>query len=374
MARSTGPPPRPVATEATGSPGEGEPYRLVPLSASEAERWDELIGSYETRQLFHRRVWLDFLAASQGARIRFWSVREGDALVGYFCAGILRRGPFKILGSPLRGWGTNFLGPVVRPDVDQRRLLAAIDALAKAEGIAVVEIEHPLLDEHVLAASGYEPRQTATYLVDLRPGDTDAMWRSMESTRRNSVRKAERRGLTVERTRDASVADEFYDQYIDVMSRKGLVPSYPRRVPQVLVHHLEPRDALFALRVRDSDGRVLATGLFPHDEQTVYFWGGASWHDALHLCPNDLLHWSLMCMAAERGLTQYNMSGDGRFKRKFGGRLLRLRRWRKCFWPSANRALRLYELYFQTQTLVRGRLRSAFSRLTGKRGPASPRG
>jgi hypothetical protein len=180
------------------------------------------------------------------------------------------------------------------------------------------------------------------------------MWNELESTCRNRIRKALRMGLTVEDTDDPAVADEFYDQYSDLMQRKGLVPPYGRRSPRLLVRHLKQADVLFALRVRDSRGQVIASGLFPHDDRTVYFWGGASWHHSRELCPNDLLHWTVMRLAAERGLRRYNMCGDGRFKRKFGGALLGIKRWRKCYWRSARWAQRGYEIYFQKRISVRG--------------------
>lgn len=340
-----------------------ERYHLEPLSAHEVDQWDELIREYHTRQLFHRTVWLRYLEASQGVRFRFWRVRCSERTLGYFCAGVLKRGPFKVLGSPLRGWSTNFLGPVIDSDVDQGRLLAAIDDLAREEGFAIAEIEHPLLEASALSASGYEPRETATYVLELVPEEQDVMWRRLHSTRRRSVRKAQRLGLVVETATDAEVADEYYDQFIDVMRRKGLVPPYPRRTPQLLVQHLADSGHLLALRVKGTDGRLLATGLFPHDDRTLYFWGGASWHDTRSSCPNDLLHWRVMCLGAERGLSSYNMSGDGRFKSKFGGELVRLRRWRKCFWSTARTAVRLYEAYFETQARLRGRLSQTMAEL-----------
>jgi SAM-dependent methyltransferase len=67
----------------------------------------------------------------------------------------------------------------------------------------------------------------------------------------------------------------------------------------------------------------------------MYFWSGASRAESHTLCPNDLLHWRAMCLAAELGLHRYNMSGHGRFKRKFGGVLTPVTRWHKCYsWPA----------------------------------------
>lgn len=332
-------------------------YQLEPLTAAETARWDDLIVPYESREIFHQRVWLEYLAASRGADIRLWGIRNGSRTVGYFCGGLVRKGPFKILGSPLKGWGTNSMGPLVNRDVDEVGLLAALDGLAREEHLAMTELEHTLLGDDAFLSRHYEATPGSTYLVGL--GHAGSMWDALESTCRNRIRKALRMGLTVEDTADPAIADEFYDQYSDLMQRKGLVPPYPRRSPRLLVGHLKQAGVLFALRVRDRSGRVIASGLFPHDDRTVYFWGGASWHDSHDLCPNDLLHWTVMRLAAERGLRRYNMCGDGRFKRKFGGTLLRIKRWRKCYWRSARWAQRGYQIYFEKRISVRGWLQRA---------------
>ncbi len=330
------------------------PYRLEPLSLAESAAWDEIVQGCAGRELFHRKAWLDYLAASRDADVRQWAIREGASTVGYLAGGIVRKGPFRIFGSPLKGWGTNFMGPLVTADIEQARLLATIDALARDENLAMTELESRLLDDYKLDAAQYEAELGWTYLVALSSGNPDPMWKALDSTCRNRVRKAEKARLTIEDADDPAVADEFYDQYTELMLRKRLVPPYPRQYPRLLFSHLKKADLLFALRVRDASGRVLATGLYPHDDRTIYFWGGASWQDGRDLCPNEFLHWSAMRLAAERGLAFYNMCGYGRFKKKFGGRLVTLRRWHKLYWRSARWARRGYELYFQKRLHLEG--------------------
>jgi hypothetical protein len=150
----------------------------------------------------------------------------------------------------------------------------------------------------------------------------------------------------VEDTDDPAVADEFYDRFQDLMRRKGLVPPYPREYPRALFRCLKPAGLLFSLRVRDASGRVLANGLFTHDDRTVYFWGGASGQDGRELNPNDYLQWSVIRLACERGLQVYNMCGPGLFKRGFGGDLVDIHRWHKCYSRMARWARRGYEMYF----------------------------
>src|SRR5208283_5160261 len=131
-------------------------YELEPLIKEELETWDARIADYESAHLFHRRAWLDYLAESQGAEIRYWAIRESGRTVGYFCAGIFNKGPFRILGSPLKSWGTNFMGPAVNSDFCAEAFLRALDELAASEGIAMLEIEHPILGVDLMTARGYD--------------------------------------------------------------------------------------------------------------------------------------------------------------------------------------------------------------------------
>ncbi len=329
-------------------------YQLVLLNLLEVARWDELIAPYRSCELFHSKAWMDYLAESRKIEPRFWAIHEQGRAVGFFCGGILRKGPFRILGSPLKSWGTNFLGPVSEEGLDEAEFLQALDQLAREQHLAMTELECRALNQAVLEAAHYEAVPGWTYLVRLTPEDPESMWNALDSVCRNRLRKAMRAGLTVEDADEPGVADEFYDQYLDLMKRKALVPPYPREYPRLLFRHLKKANLLWALRVRDSAGQVLATGLFPHDDRTMYFWGGASWQDGRELCPNEFLHWSAMRLAAERGLTQYDMCGYGRFKKKFGGVLTPLQRWHKCHWKSARWARQAYAAYFQRRLRIQG--------------------
>jgi hypothetical protein len=337
-------------------------YKLQPLTADEAARWDDLISPYESRQLFHRRAWLDYLAASHNLDIRLWVVRDARRTVGYFCGGVLRKGPFRILGSPLKGWGTNFMGPVVNSDFDQSAFLASIDDLAARESFAMVELETPVLSGSVLNEAGYEPLCRWSYLVELTPENPDKMWKRLEQ--RSQVRKALKLGLTAEDTSDPAIVDKFYQQTSAVFARKNLAPPYSREVPRALFSALKPKGMLFAMCIRDADGNVVATGLFPHDDRELIYWGGASLQEALPLAPNDLMHWTAMEMGARLGLRSYNMSGNGFFKKKFGGCLQETKRWHKFYSKTARWAYWGYDHYFTE----RNRLEGLWNRVVRSRG------
>src|ERR1019366_2222802 len=61
------------------------------------------------------------------------------------------------------------------------------------------------------------------------------------------------------------MVEEFYDEFVEVLARKGLFPPYGRGVPRSLFKCLYPKGLLLPLQVKDPDGQVIATCLFPHD-------------------------------------------------------------------------------------------------------------
>ncbi len=330
-------------------------YELEPLRAHELATWDTRISVYETVHLFHRRAWLDYLAESQRVQIHHWGIREAGRTVGYFCGGIFQKGPFRILGSPLKSWGTNFMGPVVNADFDPEEFLLALDELAANEDIATLEIENPILGPELMRSHGYEVKTDKTYVIELTPEDEDQVWQRIDKKDRSTVRKARRLGLTVVECSDAAMTDEYYEQFLEVMTRKGLFPPYDRDRPRLLFEHLYPKDMLLALQVLSPEGRPIATGLFPHNDRTIYYWGGASRAIGRQYSPNDLMHWSVMEWALKRGLTAYNMCGPGKFKQKFGGELITIRRWQKYYSPMARWGRAAYARYHGVRTKVLGR-------------------
>jgi hypothetical protein len=291
---------------------------LVRLPGRPAD-WDALIGRYQSKTLFHETCWLDHvLDIHPGSRIDYFVVREGGADIGYFCAQRVRKLMLPIYGSPLPGTGTNYMGPLVSPGVDQRALVDAILRACRRHGVAHLELSAPSLDEGIAHAAGLGVDRGVTHLVPI-PATEAAAWAGMRSTARNRVKKAERAGLRAELTTDPTVVDDYFEQLSEVFGKQGMGEPYGIDRPRSLFRRLAPPARLLAVRVTHGDD-VLAAGLFPHDERCIYFWGAGSWLKAQHLCPNELLQWTVIRRAAELGIPTYNMcGGESQFKDKFGG-------------------------------------------------------
>lgn len=330
---------------------------LLPLENMDWESWDELITPFDTTALFHRSAWLEFVEKTQGVRRLFLEIRTSGGTVGFFVGFIIRKGPFKILGSPLTGWTTQFMGPVVRNDFSQTEFLQALETYCIGTGIDQLEISNPILKPDSMLSSGFKCRKDVTPILYLTP-DEDVMWRKLEAKScRYKIRKAIKNGLFVEDTDDPAIIDQYYDHLVKVFVRQGLMPTYSRDVVRTLFECLRKRNMLFALRAKKND-KVIATAFFPHDDYCVYYWGGSSDFEFRALCPNELIQWSMIKMATQSGIKKYDMyGGRNPFKLKFGADLFDVQHWVKSYNPIADIARSLYGSLFSLRQRISGSIR-----------------
>lgn len=157
-------------------------------------------------------------------------------------------------------------------------------------------------------------------------------------------------GLHAEVADDPVIVDHFFRMFSEVMSRKGLKPAYDPNEPRWLLQHLLPSDRVFPIWVKQR-GEVIGAAFYPHDDRTMYFWDGASDPESLHLSPNDLLHWTAIQLAVERGLSVFNMSGGpvpqrpNRFAINFGAERQEFAVYRKSLVPFLAPARQAYRWF-----------------------------
>lgn len=279
--------------------------------------WNEIVASYPSGTTFHTREWLELLQATQGATPVIEPF-EIDGHKGWHVAALIRKGPFKILGSPIPGWTTVRMGPLFDPQqVNQKQLADSIKQFAKRNRASMIELAHELLDADAMSAAGFDRQPDGTFVVDL-PDDPEALWDVFKSTARNRVRKGRKNGLTVETGVDDKLVDDVWEKVEAIFQHQNLVVPYDRERVQQVYDRLAPIDRVAGIRVFAPDGHVAACGIFPFDHDTIYFWAGASSAEDRALVPNELMHFEIMSHAISLGLKRYDMCGGGDYKKKFG--------------------------------------------------------
>jgi lipid II:glycine glycyltransferase (peptidoglycan interpeptide bridge formation enzyme) len=294
--------------------------KLVPCA--ESNRWEELLRQQESATVFHRQAWLHLVAALSHSELRLYEVHQRGNVVGVCPLFFFRRGPVRIAACPPPQAAAPYLGPAVSRDLLPAALAAAASE-ARRQGAAYVEFRcqaHVPPSELSEPAFSFEPR--STFILDLRSGP-DYLWSNrLEPACRRAVRKAQNSGVVVEEVALRDIVDDYFAMAEQVFAKSHRPPPLSREDYEQMARALEGADLAKVLVARH-DGTILAAGIFPYDQRTVYYLDGVSLSEGQALRPNNLLHWEVIRWACQAGLAQYDMVGAGiagvaRFKRTFG--------------------------------------------------------
>jgi hypothetical protein len=184
------------------------------------------------RMIYHTDEWLRFVAASQDATPVRAVLEENGRVLGETCGLVVSKLGMKILGSPLPGWTTMYMGFVLEPGVPRWEALEALRTFAFGV-LGCVHLE--VVDRHLSPGStapAHDPEYVESWETDLTRSE-DELFGAMDGACRRCIRKAEKSGVTIEEAEDDAFADDYYAQLIEVFRKQGLVPTYGvDRVPR----------------------------------------------------------------------------------------------------------------------------------------------
>jgi CelD/BcsL family acetyltransferase involved in cellulose biosynthesis len=292
--------------------------RLERLNIDIAE-WEQRTKHLSDRTVFQSSAWLSFLATTQHGEPVFAALMDSDELVGYFCGMIVRKFGIPILGSPMPGWTTAYMGTNVVVGIPRRLVLQAITTFAFKElGCLHLEMMDRHLTDQDIEEENVRSRAFRGFELDLTPAE-EALKANMSSACRNNLRKAIRSGLQIRECGDADFVDHYYAQLEDVFAKRRLVPTYNKERVQELVRHLLPEGKILPLQAIEPEGQCIASMITVASNDTAFLWGSASWRRFQILRPNELLMWSSIKYWKARGIRKLDMGGAGEYKRKYGG-------------------------------------------------------
>jgi CelD/BcsL family acetyltransferase involved in cellulose biosynthesis len=287
--------------------------------AYDADAWEAMIADHPDLEVFHGSAWLDYLAASQQAEPVIAAVRADGQCVGYFVGAMVRRYGVRILGSPLRGWGTQCMGFLLDEGFDRRAAATALPEFAFGKlGCLHVELADRHLTAELMAGSGYEVEIGKTFVVDLVRSEEE-IFAGMRRKTRQYLRGAARDGVRAEIATELDFADDFHEQLVEVFAHQGLAPTYGVERVRQLITSLQPAGQLLLVRVRAPDGRCVSSGLSIGRGRTAVLWGGAFRRAHSELRPNEVMWWEAIRRWRSRGALRVDMGGAGDYKAKYGG-------------------------------------------------------
>ena len=279
--------------------------------------WNQLDGFWD-RTIFQTPEWLSFIARTQNAEPVVAALKSGTETLGYFTGLIVRKCGLKILGSPFPGWSTFSMGFNLLPKIPRSVAMSALTSFAFGElGCSHLEVMDRQATVETCAPPAWRHRFVTGFEINLTQTE-EALWSNLSSACRRCIRKGKKNGVVVEEAQNLDFAVEYYRQLEDVFAKQSLVPTYGLDRVQELIKALLPTGRLLLLRARDCHGDCIATGIFPAMNQTMYFWGGASYRKSQILRPNEAIQWYALRYWKDRGIKSYDMGGGGRYKSKYG--------------------------------------------------------
>lgn len=277
----------------------------------------DALDRFADRTVFQTAGWVRFVREAQKATPVLAELNERGKVVGYFTGLTIERFGVKVLGSSFPGWTTPYMGFNLLAGVSRAAALVALEKMAWNDLKCLhMEVSDPLFAVEDGQALGFKCDFYASYQSDLTRTEAE-IFQAMDSACRRCIRKAEKSGITIEEAHDLRFADEYYEQLKDVFSKQGLVPTYGIDRVRALIKHVEPGN-LLRLRARDSEGKCIATGIFPGFNKIAEFWGNASLRSSQILRPNEAIHWYAMRYWKKRGVSIYDWGGQAAYKEKYG--------------------------------------------------------
>jgi lipid II:glycine glycyltransferase (peptidoglycan interpeptide bridge formation enzyme) len=167
-------------------------------------------------------------------------------------------------------------------------------------------------------------------LLDLTQSDKELL-SGMRKNNRKSIRRAERDGVTIEKSTEKAAIEEFIRLHKDTKKKHNFTP-YPDDFFRKQVEHFKDDDQVLVINAR-YNGEVIGSAI-------VMFYGDmACYHHGANSIAHEkipsayLIQWAAIQEAKKRGLKVYNfwgvspikdrphpISGVSHFKRGFGGK------------------------------------------------------
>jgi hypothetical protein len=252
------------------------------------------------------------------------------------------------------------MGFNLHPDVSRVEALLGLEQFAFRQlGCLHYEVTDRYLAPEAGVDLGLAVSVVQNFQTDLTRSE-DELFADMTSACRRAIRKSEKSGITIEHAEPEGFAEEYYSHLLDVFAKQGMKPTYPLDRVRKLIEHIHPSGDLLLARVRDPEGRGIATGIYAGFNRFALFWGNGSLRPYQFLRPNEALHWHSMCHFKRLGMPVYDWGGRATYKEKYGVVEFSLLALRKSRFGAIHYARDLAEkIYYYPRTLRRARYKAS---------------
>jgi len=281
--------------------------------------------NFEIREINNKKIWEDFIQTKSGKTtsptsfIHSWNWGEFSKKMGQkmYRLGVYEQGELAgvalgVLVSAKRGKYIHFRhGPVI--DWSNKELVEFVAThlknLASTEGAWFIRIS-PLVKELDLSGSHqsqmHDVDSEETWILDLEKPE-DELLNGMRKNTRYSIRKAEKQGVEIIKTKDSKYLQTFWEIMQDTVARQKWT-FYPF---EYIKNEFETfaQDDQNLLFLAKYEGKFIAAAIFNfYHNQSVYHHSG-SLSEFRKIPASYLVQWEALKEAKRRGLARHNFWG-----------------------------------------------------------------
>jgi hypothetical protein len=311
------------------------PYEAVP-----EKKWDEVVMNSPDGWPFALSRWRRLILAVQEWKLddHSFAMFDGSQVCAVVPMQIDRRSD--TLG--ITGWGG--CGPVIAGHVSGRArnpiraaLMRVVDETAARLGASAVRMSVPPATASAIAGRGVNPFLFCGFddcsgisqVIDLSP-DEATLWRGLSETARQTVRKAEKGGITIVQANWPEMLDCYYRIHQENYLRTGVTP-HPKSYFQGIAQEMADAGYSVLWAALDQNGDAIAFHNDMHFGAGAWYHTGCSTDAGLAAGANYLLFWKSMLGAKAAGRRWYDcgeifppgadkkLNGLTFFKTRFGG-------------------------------------------------------
>jgi CelD/BcsL family acetyltransferase involved in cellulose biosynthesis len=293
------------------------------VGAVAMEHWDQLLETFPQHTVFHTSPWLASVVDVHKPELRLLRADSSEGCAAVWPVFAARKGPLHILGSPLPGWSTAYLGPLFVEGCDEQRAVGAMldSSLLRRNSYFACKTINFGQQPVDLAPFGFENvLNFDTYCLDLTIGP-EALWNNLKSECRTQIRKGEKLGVEIAYETDDSFLDQYWEMSVETFANTHIQPMFTQPFLQEMWRRMSAADRVRGISAWHKGERI-ASLILPFDNHTMYYWSGCSYLRCRGIPANNLLHWEAIQEACRLGLQRYDfistLGGAGRFKRTFG--------------------------------------------------------
>lgn len=297
-------------------------FEIRRLVENEYALWDDFVDNSPQGTVFHKTYWLK----ASGENFRIYGYFKGNELFAGIPVCYDQIFGCKYFSRPLQ---TPYMGILFK-----EQDVKYVKKISREKGISIRLIQRlktefysinfnftpGTVDLQPLIWEGFTCNVRYTYIINLNNSLED-IWKSMDVSRRNDIRKAKKDGITVSSGNDLqevfSLVEKTFDRQDMKVSFKNVVFNY--------LYALKERNQCISFLAKNENGNNIAVVYLVWDNNRCYYLMGGYDSENSHHGATAMAMWEAIKFSmGELGLAEFDFEGSmipqiEQYFRKFGG-------------------------------------------------------